>query len=927
MKKKIILLVAIVAAVVLIATGVITAVALHSGYLDSLKDYDVNAGAGRFYNGVEILEEDGLYYLTRDGKKISKTGYPLLISVNDSIDDDAEELVTYDDFELYDWYIARNPENTAWLFVNGEGEEVKIAGENLDLFRVSLPYVAFYDTVTYEYGFVSLKALSAGEEISVDMYNYIEMENSVNEGAQYDYAWVKSLGNGTDDAKYIYFDENGDKIFESPIEEAIEYDIYDEDKDLTTRYFKTSLKELYNIKGELVAKDVTVASVNNSKEIMVVLCEPTDDKLSEAENKDNAYGMIISIGTTFKISNKDYDIYQSDAEGSLLLVKTRNAEGTATNEAVLFNMLTGTSISCKNGISTVGSDIVVVANDDKSMYTYIDVETGATLLTSKYDDMSLYGKTGALYSAKEYAELTNGITDPLLKPKAYLHVVSATHAEAVLTLDAKSTVDVLLDYKASPVYVITTVTDVSDVTEPYSLTKKALYIPFSNSNSLTGDYDSVQYLDVFADGVGVAIGTDYESGKFDFIDVATGAIVKTVSAQGAEMAKTAFKHYGTYTLRKDNTVKESTAEYAVIVTYKSDDMGQIASTEWTVLGRNTPMTDDDKLATSALCAVELGNNSLLEHKAVEVYDGHLVFHNTMRQSTVYTLNDDYSLSVLTNIPYNVYSVEYFDDADISKVYIVVMDEYGTIGLYTSDGKQILAPVYDRIKVVDEEYFIVYDHMAGGAFKYNVKKNKVKQIIDFAYDSVYYVGDGGFLVEQSGEWYLFDESKQVKSKALSGDFDDGFFENWTVNAETGKLEIYDCFVCNIDGQLYIHRGETAREAVREDWYNYGVIYKNDYRYEGDGCMPDEYLASIADAGVKVVNFRNTDGSLIETKVVYPTVKGAIDFKMNDTSAVWYSTPTKDLQSTATVVTETAIETCTVNKIYNVYKSHEATDTKA
>lgn len=924
MKKKIIIIVAIAAAVILIAAGVITAVALHSGYLESLKDYDM--ASQRSYNGVEVLEEDGLYYLTRDGKKISKTGYASLLSVNDCYYD-PEELVTYDDFELYTWYIARKPEADTWFFVNTDGEEVTVAGENLELSDLALPYVEFYDYVTQEYGFVSVKALSAGNEISVDMYNSIEIENSVNDGAQYDYAWAKSFGNGADDAKYIYFDENGNKIFESPIEKAAEYDIYDEDKDLTTRYFKTSLKELYNIKGELVAKDVTAVAVSDNEKAVTVLCAPNDDKLSTEENQKNAYCEIISISTTFTLSNKNYDIYNADAEGNLLHVKTKNAEGVTTNEAVIFNMLTGTSISCKNGISAVGKSIVVVANDDKSMYTYIDIETGATLLTSKYDDMDFYG-TGVLYSVKEYAELTKDITDVQLKPKAYLHIVAPDHKEATLTLGVKDTIDVLIDYESAPVYVITTVTDVSEVDEPYSLTKKALYIPFSASNTGTGSYDDIQYLDVFADGLGIALGTDYETGKFDFIDVATGVTVKTVSAQGAEMAKTTFKHEGTYTIIKDTTVKESTAEYAVIVMNKTDGMGQVESTEWTMFGRNTPMTDDGKLATSALCAVELGKNIM----EVDPMGGHFVVRNTMRLSTVYALNDDYSLSCLASVPY--YAVPcYYDVTDLSKMYIMVVDyDAHGVGLYTSDGKQILAPVYSDIDVVDEEYFIVYDHMAYGAFKYNAEKNKVKQIIDFAYGEMDYIGDGGFWVlKTSGECYVLDEGKKAKSKALSGDIDSGFFENWTVNAETGKLEIYGCYVYNIDGQLYIHRGETAVEAVRDDWYDYDVIFKSDYSYnEGSASMPKSRLADIAEAGVKVVNFRNTDGSLIETKVVYPTLKSAIDFKMNDTSVVWYSTPTKELQSAGTVVTETAIEACAENKIYNVYKSHEVitvTDTKA
>ena len=63
---------AIAAAVVLIVAGIIIAVVLNGGYLDSLKKYDVASNYS--YNGVEILEKDGLFYLTNRSGPLDKQG-------------------------------------------------------------------------------------------------------------------------------------------------------------------------------------------------------------------------------------------------------------------------------------------------------------------------------------------------------------------------------------------------------------------------------------------------------------------------------------------------------------------------------------------------------------------------------------------------------------------------------------------------------------------------------------------------------------------------------------------------------------------------------------------------------------------------------------------------------------------------------------
>ena len=138
-KSKLIMIAAIAAAVVLIVAGIIIAAVLSGGYLDSLKKYDVVSEYS--YNGVEILEKDGLYYLTKDGKKLSKTGYTYLKSVNDGYFDEytPSTLAEAEDFELYDWYVARKSDANTYFLVNSEGGEYAIAGETLNIYAISAP--------------------------------------------------------------------------------------------------------------------------------------------------------------------------------------------------------------------------------------------------------------------------------------------------------------------------------------------------------------------------------------------------------------------------------------------------------------------------------------------------------------------------------------------------------------------------------------------------------------------------------------------------------------------------------------------------------------------------------------------------------------------------------------------------------------------
>ncbi len=913
--KKIITIVAIVVAVALAATGITLAVVLNSNYIDGIKKYDVASEYS--FNGVEILEEDGLYYLTRDGKKISKTGYSALSSVNEYyfyMNGEAT-LSTYEDLEFFDWYVARKPEAKTYFLVNTEGEEITVAGETLQYVGCFMPYITFIDITTQEMGAISLKSFdsalssNAGSEITVNMFAEIEPNTVNSDQAMADYLVAYDKGDGTANEKCIFVDANGSKLFEAigDVNSFAEYNVYDKENDKNIRYILTGLGELYNLKGDLVASDVTNIEEDPAEgEYIMVACAPEDESLTTEQNAENAYVVFVSAKTSFKLVAKEYDFTNSRFWGNLLYIGMKNADGTASQDSKLFNIMNGNNTICRYGATEVDANLVRVnANEEGTLYDYIDAETGVTLMQTKYSDMLWYADTNALYSGAENAERNVSAVDPAKANKAYLHFVAPGKTTAELTLAWNEVITSLVADDEAPSYLITSTNDVeaADPAAAYSIIKQSVYVPFGDGK--VGAYDTVQYLEIFEDGLGVALATDYDGGKFDFIDVANGKIVKTVAAAEADMAKTTINYYKTYAIRQDNYVEESTAEFAVFYIAKADDSNQRANTEYFVLSRNTAMTDDDKLSTKAIISTDIGSNIL----SVFATEGQLVVNTTPRSSTLYTLNDSYTLEEVVSLDYAIVGVEYYDN-DINSYYIKVYDELGNVGLYNISGDEILATVYNDIMVCDAEYFIVEDKGGYGAVKFKAKNGKVKQIIDCIYEDIYYLGEGGFEICEFDSYYLFDEGKKVKSDRL---VDDSFaIYNYYIDEETGKLMCAYNPVFNYGGKLYIHRAE-AEEVIRNTYYDYNAIY-NDV---DDTNEMNSYI-TINQSGVKVVNFRDTDGKIIETKVLYPTLKSQVEFVLTE---AWYDTPVKKLQKH--VITDVEVEAMSGNQVINLYKAHPTT----
>ena len=922
MKKKVLIIAAIVAAVVLVAVGIIVAVVLNNAYLDRMKGD--NFSNSQTYNGVEIVEKDGLFYITKDGKKLSKTGYTFVSDANSYYDDFEPDALAYNeagDFELYEYFIVKKPEVSNYFLVNGEGDEIAIKGDNLMFLSAQLPYVAFMDILTEEWAILSLKNLdsdlsdNAGEEIALNYYDYVDFGKLNDGGVQNDYAVTVDNDVATDSPAYSYFNAEGYAMFVSPLDSADDYTVYTTEGDFADLYFRTNDAKLYSFKNGLVATDVMedVDMIGNT--VLVALSVPDDsDKSAEELDEMRAY-WIISANSAFKLSNSEYAIDAANVSGNLLWVPMKS-EGTVTDDVMLFSMLSGKSSKCTSGVVNQGN-YVVVPNDDNSEYTYLDNETGDELLRSKYSDFHWYAD-GVFASASEYAEKIGSLSGDL--PVAYLHFVAPGKSETALTLNFGEVLSKVTVNDDLSVYKITS-TD-SKTSTDYSIVKSALYIPFASA-AKTAAYDSIQIADVFSNGADIAIATDFAGGKYDIIDITTGNVIRKIEAAGADMAKTVISHVATYTLVADEYNRESAVEVAAFAIQKLDDNGDVESSDLIAISRNTAQTEGDFI-TAPATVMALGSNAIefaivtsdWEHYGNAQYElvsatKYFIVNKTNKTADVYKLNDAMALEEVTTIPYLVAEIVSYGDS-LDDVYFMTFNDLSfalnpsmgrpSVGLCDVNGNEILAPVYANVRVCEGgEYVIVSnDNGVCAMYKYKAKSGKVKMVLDYIFDDIDDAGDGAVVACIGADWYLYEGNDMVKSDRITGEPDGNY--NISIDEETGKVMINRYVTYYIDGKLYIHRSE-AKEVTCESYYA---------GYSG--------IADISESGVKVVNFRDASGSIIETKIVYPTGKSIFEFAMADTG-VWYSTGVEELQDASTAVTKEMI-LASNDSIINVYKGHSS-----
>lgn len=899
-KHKILIIAVAVVLAISVLIGVVAAIAISNSYLKSMKGYDFAESIT--FNGVEIVEDDGLFYLTREGKKISKTGYEMLVSVDEKnpkdYDDDMETLVFEKGFEIFGYYVARKPDVKNLFIVNAEGVEYKLENENLVYTRTALPFLIFADSVTMDQCVISLKELnsdlSAATETAITahkQYDRIEPYKLDDDKYLYDYAMLVDGNEAAGSPAYSYVNGKGATICTSYEQQAAVYNLEAPDGTVDA-FFQLSDKTLVAFDGAVLATEIL--AVEEDDNVLIATCGNVLDLSSMRY-------AIITAKVRLTVNETEYDTDSATTVGSLLSIKAKNS-----NETKTYNLFTGE-------ISTLYQDLdfadthyygdnnsLILARarlvEDPSTYVYLDAVSGLELCRSTHGDMGFF--TGGILESIEDPTTEDG--------KRKLHFVSGGKPEVVLGVDFDTTVAAVEVNDKLSAYTFTTVS--IDATTSQSITKTALYLPFVGGATMTAAYDTFEVLDVFANAAPVALARDFDAGKIDLIDVATGKVVKSIAAAGAMMAKISISHVETLAVVVDTTVVEGAVNVAMFDVTTNDDNGDAVSKEAIALYRpETQKKLDSGYSVAELSAVTLSESSVSgrsvvsSNKREDSYDSFskyvAVRHGNMT-SSVFTFNESLQLTKISDIPYVVKAVQSYDGIPGNEYVVITNDSYNE-GLYTVDGKQILAPVYDDVDVCTEKYIIACKKGAAGMYEFKAKSEKTKLVLDFEYDDIDHIFGDLFIVTEGEDRYVYEGASRVKKDKIVGDTTRGV--NYTFNKETGKMQYNEYFVVNLDGKLYIHREELKDMPVTEIFVA-DVVGK----------------AYIKPCDVLAVNFRNADGSLVETKVIYPTLLSRATFEMPE--GEWHTTAIKDLQSSSTVYTRNSLMETYSNGVIDLYKSH-------
>lgn len=874
-KKKGFLIATVIAVAVLVVAVIIMAIVLGNRYLEKVRGfYPVEEYS---FNGYEIVNDDGLFYLTKDGKKVSREGYTMLVSLSAegykdySNNNKYKTLASAPDVKIYDYFLARKEDSNSYFLIDGEGEELMIDGENWGYAGTLLPFVCFRDSVTGEYGVLSLENLDSdiseisGETLLLSVFDEIETKKLGKKNVLAGAIVLKDSNAGVDSPKHSFVDANGEIMFTS----VLNY----ETKRITTDdgsyadLVLTSGGELYSLSGSKLQDNVS--GIEKSGDCVIAYKE-IEDEISDI--------IVYSQNGSFSISDDEYALSDRGAKENIAWVKKADS-----NDYTLFNLTTGEKSNCKS-VSVTPSYVVCKTSTED--YNYVDASTGKTVLVSDYNDMTAYqGYAGVLYSPNKGGNLV-------------LHFVASGKTAATKTLYANQTIEQIFNNNdGGCAYIITNTDD----------GKKTVYAPFA-SNPETKTYDKIDVIDAFAEGAPIAVATSFDSNEFKFIDTANSKIVYSISPSSAEkMAMTSVEFVSTYVLFADY---DEGVELAVFRTVETDNNSDVVCESYYAFSREAVMTGGEAPAsTDALVMTELGDNvqgitapTSSYYTAVDA-SKYMIVQTSVSSSDVYEVTADYEIEKLSTVPYGTVKTVKFGDA-LDGVYLKVSNGHTSeYALYTVGGEMILG-FHSGITVSpDGKYIIAMRNGVYGAYKYDAEKGRIKQMLDFEFASIQYMGDGGFFVQNNYDepFYLYDERSLAKSDPVANIISSRVI-SWDEEAE--MLVISKNTYYNIAGKLYVHRGEAV-EIV-------------DTTVVGSIKIVESGRVSYSPT---LVNFYDSDGILIERKVIYPTEKSKADFKASF-EGDWYKVSTKDLQDYSTKASAESIANNADGSggVINVYKEN-------
>ncbi len=829
---------------VLLTVAIIIAIAVKDSYLEKLPYDEIHSTA---YNQTKIVSEDGLFYLVTDGAQ-SKEGYSYLKSVNDFYEENGTNDSSFR--PLYEYYLAKKPNDTNYWLVHSNGSEYRIEGDNLSLTEASLPFLIFRSNANSRMSALSLRSLDSnlsatgeGTLTLTQTHLYLHAQKADGERVGYDYLVAQ---NDQEGKQCTVYSAQGTALLDGGTPSLLSFER--ESGDLCYYFIDTNDHKTYSSTGELLASGDTDPVLSSDESWAYQLCKG-NDTISE----DSLF--LFSAEQAFSVSGREYDLSTLRILEGCIVVERLHEHAIDVISPTTREITSYQSVAERDGI-------LLASQADVPDWIYLSLE-GKELLRSSYDDMKLHELTTDLCYV-----LTSPSYNNSLPEKSYAYFFSSGNgasAEKRLALDETVRIPegLCLEDTSSPVYLIAG--SDQDGTPLYRI-----YTPFS-SQPESNIYHEIDFY--CHGGIVWALGTSYTRESYDVLDPVNNLLTISIAAKNTDLARLSLSYCETQSLLSDPYNSQSGIHTVILkLTRYEDKQAGVVATRYFAIYRSA-LAASPAFATASLQVKELGQNLLLNHP-YDFYpeENALVIHHATG-SRVYRFNDANRLEERASVPYYVDGI-LRDGANASKLYLKIssvtdqtrlLTQSERFGIADETGTILLAPVYETISYAEQNRFIAISRNAYGVVEYD--EGKLRTLVDFEYRRVIPLADGAYLATASdGTYELFLGDQRLERGIL----------NYTpiqmarVN-EDGYVVYATAPLLNIEGRLYFHEPEQYAPLAADG-----------------AASPVSHSGELTDRRVKLISYYDESGALSASDLLLPTVTDQKNFETNHTGE-WYTSP--------------------------------------
>ena len=863
MKKKWIAIGAIAGTLLLAVLSLAVAVVLRK---DFFKKTDYDHIDATVYNDTAIVGEDGLFYLVRSGKKVSR-GFTWLKSVNDYYTD-LDNVLTQEesDLVLFEYYLAKDDSHSNYILVTPDGEELTIMGDGLTLEQVALPYLIFQSHSTSRQAVISLQALdselssrSSGELALLQTFSQVTPAKSNPLSSLYSHLYTV---NTIDTKANRVYNARGAELLRA--EAITPLTFYAKEDQPVLYWLDATANALYNDHGAKLSDGPAPLVFSVDRTWAYQLSTPIEEGAKP-------YITVISGNGFYTLSDDEYDLSTCAMIGNCLSITAKGKEGTVLIQApeatqTLYQTL---SVS-QNGVLTA-------TLKDVTDTIYLD-QNGKELLRSPYGDMTV----DTLLSSTACAVFRSAAYDAANNGTAYLHFTAPDKKATAATFESNQVLTRFATDDQAPLQDTFLITE---TTESGNLLYR-IYDPFA-VKTVSESYDRIQTFS--QEGVYWSLGTSYERNVYDVLDPVNNQVAYSLSLKPEDFARLSFAFETSDVLATDPYDRESGVPTVIFsISRYEEKLNTVTQIRYFALYRQASVEDETFDGKTLICQ-EIGQNLLQSSSPSIVFypkQNYLVIH-TASGSRALRMNESRELVESHSLNFGIEGV-LTDAKDPTVHYLRILSGVQDglsgkkVGLVDAEGNVILTPYYDGIYHAEDGRFTVKLRNAFGVVSY--KNGKVRELIDCQYSQVFPIGDGGYIaVDGNGHTYVYDKGRLLYDDALATTSYSLPFQTLQVIEldNESRPVVGSAVIINRKGSLYLHMPEHFQRMTPSSFDSFS------------STLP----STIENTPAKLICYYDTAGSLIETQVILPTTAHETAFVTAFTAKQeeWFTSPVKEQQS--------------------------------